>query len=199
MSEATSVQVDPLKPYVYSREVLAVLNRYLNPDLTAEGEEAVEKAMAEYAMFHAGTGVHPVALKAAKDMMPHVWWRTWGDVFPTLQGVACMLLSKQPSASPCERNWSALDVVLNKRHCSMLSTTLSKLLRVRQHLRQHQRLSAAALGADPFGDLLWAAVNADGDDYLVPAEGDAALEDAADMSDEAIDAFVDGVLAEIGM
>ena len=194
----TAVQVDPSNVRAYSTETHYILNRYLNPELTAAGEERLELAQKELLMFRAGTNLCAAAIKDARTALPHVWWRTWGDTYPVLAPMACKLLSKQPSASPCERNWSSLDVVLGKRRCSMLSSTLSKLLRVRQHMHNLRQQRAAALATDPYADLLWQLVTTDGDDFMVPLEDEAEmLEDAADAA--GVEAWCASVLAELGM
>jgi hypothetical protein len=178
--------VDPDEVIIFADELEKIITRYLSPHGTDDGGAAVAQAMKEYVAFKAGNGVSGTARAVAMDtegaVLPHLWWNTYGDAFPALADVARKLLSKQASASPCERSWSALDVVMGKRRCSLLSSTLSKLLRVRQHLLVVRQADQKADKADIYSDLLWKVVDPGSDDYIMEPEAGMDLVDAADAA-----------------
>lgn len=126
----------------YTDHLTNILERYLR-DVDGDADDAaVHNALLEYAEFSSlgGAMANPRYRKMAKGdasnkaMHAHAWWQAWGKGWPTLCSVAMKLLSKVPSSSACERNWSALDHILSKRRCSLGSGRLAKLLKTRQNL-----------------------------------------------------------------
>lgn len=119
-------------------------------------------------------------------MAPHQWWSAYGSVYPTLQPIAVKILAKQPSASPCERNWSDLEITVGKRRCSFKSTTLGKVLSVRQNLKNIKADDDAGDKGTIYDGLLGKPLKADDEAYMVEAEEGGGLEDADDAAGAAI-------------
>ncbi|GMY12737.1 hypothetical protein FCV25MIE_07976 [Fagus crenata] len=59
-------------------------------------------------------GIEPAKL-ARKSKTPAQWWDSYGDDCPELQKFAIKILSLTCSSSGCERNWSAFDMIKDKR------------------------------------------------------------------------------------
>ena len=57
---------------------------------------------------------------------PHQFWVRHGGHCPELKRMAVMVLNVVCTASACERNWSAHDIIDTKRRSCMRTTTLNK-------------------------------------------------------------------------
>ena len=101
--------------------------RYRTPefpeDITDALQEVLNKLLGEvegikaYSVFQSeyltGRKLSTSMCRAANMLEPHEWWRAYGGTYSSLGNVAMRLLSQVPSASACERNWSAYEFV----HC----------------------------------------------------------------------------------
>lgn len=112
--------------------------------------------------------------------MPYLWWEAYGDVYKTLKPVAVKITSKQPSASPCERGWSDLEITMGKRRCRFKSSTLGKVLSVRQNLQHIRADNAAGDKGLIYEGLLGPPLAVTDEDYMLPVELGEELEDAED-------------------
>lgn len=118
---------------------------------------------------------------AAKGgLLPYLWWEAYGDVYTTLKPIAVKITSKQPSASPCERGWSDLEITMGKRRCRFKSSTLGKVLSVRQNLKHIRADNAAGDRGLIYEGLLGPPLAVTDEDYMLPVELGEELEDAED-------------------
>ena len=76
-----------------------------------------------------------IAVDSMKEMPAVTWWRTLGSSTPELQKLAVRALSKCPSTSPCETNWSAYDYVVNKKRNKLKIEKANKLVYLNANLR----------------------------------------------------------------
>ena len=66
---------------------------------------------------------------------PLIWWRSWGDEFPTLSLLARKVLSLPPSAASAERNWSTHEFIISKRRNRLAPQRSNKLVYIYFNLR----------------------------------------------------------------
>ena len=113
------------------------------------GVEAHEAELVnEYGRFRASFNDETQAdiWTAAATKHPLLWWRAWGDEFPTLAKLAMKLLSLPPSAASAERNWSTQDFIISKRRNRLLARRAMKLVYIYYNLRSLARAEAQRRG-----------------------------------------------------
>lgn len=125
-----------------------VLTQLLGPDIS-------NVALQEWQDFRAQRGAFAGAAAAAgaRSMLPHKFWGLYGTGCKVLRPVAVRLLAQSPSASPCERNWSAYDFVHSKKRNRLGVQKAQQLVYVFQNMRTVVKY-ASAEKADEY--YLWA-------------------------------------------
>ena len=114
----------------------AVIGKHYHDDDNAQAE-----ALQQYTDFRKQRGVFALpALKAAIKTLPaYEWWDTVAGGAAELRKVAMRVLSKTPSASACERNWSAFAAVQTPKRDRLGSKVLNDLVYTRVNLRLQQK------------------------------------------------------------
>lgn len=121
----------------FDNEVMDDLEYVLNRTL---GEDAGADALTVFRGFYVtGRRVTDAAQKAAKRVQPHEWWQVYGDRLQPLGRVAMRLLAQIPSASACERNWSAYKFVHSEKRNRLGKKRARDLVNVFQNLRAVKR------------------------------------------------------------
>eukprot|EP00253_Pinus_taeda_P026349 PITA_26349 len=82
-----------------------------------------------------GTFGFDMAVIDRTTKMPDAWWRMYGAKVPLLQKFAIRILSQTCSSSVCERNWSVLEKIHNKKRNRLESQRLNDMVYVYYNLR----------------------------------------------------------------
>lgn len=121
-------------------EVMDGLKAILLQQLGVEGATA---ALQEWEDFRNQRGSFRGVLAAAgaRSMEPYRFWNVHGGSAKVLRPLAIRLLSQSPSASPCERNWSAYEFVHSLKRNRLAPKKAEKLVYIFQNLRALGKLT----------------------------------------------------------
>jgi hypothetical protein len=110
------------------------------------GEKEGMKAFTVFQSYYTtGRGVTERMEQAAQSLPPHEWWKVYGAPLQPLSGFAMRLLAQVPSASACERNWSAYKFVHSEKRNRLGKKRARDLVNVFQNLRATKRARAAGM------------------------------------------------------
>jgi len=129
----------------YSFNDLHLMARWFNPALFDENEAFFKQARhivdrviaAKFPKYETSFKVDLISFcsrlsslpwDGAKRIPPHMWWQVAAGSLPFLASFACRLTSATGVASITERNWSALDIILQKRRMRTTEENSSKLV-----------------------------------------------------------------------
>ncbi|XP_021663829.2 uncharacterized protein LOC110652532 [Hevea brasiliensis] len=73
----------------------------------------------------------PFAIRGRTIKSPTAWWKTYSSSTPNLQKFAVKVLSLTCSASDCERNWSVVEYLHNKKRNQLYQKRLDNLVYVK--------------------------------------------------------------------
>ena len=135
-----------LNPQFWDQDIEAVeevMSGLKDTLLQLLGVELATTALQEWEDFRSrlGTFAGPLAAAGAAAMEPHRFWNVHGGSAKVLRPLAIRLLAQSPSASPCERNWSAYDFVHNLKRNRLGSKKAEQLVFVFQNLRALAKLT----------------------------------------------------------
>ncbi|XP_042504055.1 uncharacterized protein LOC122081134 [Macadamia integrifolia] len=80
-----------------------------------------------------------------KTNHPRIWWEYMSGYLPVVQKVACRILSKPCSSSPCERNWSAWDAAQTKKRNRLTLEMLEDLVYIRMNSLMKEKYENRAI------------------------------------------------------
>lgn len=153
--------------YLYTDFDSDVLDDLQSVLKTTLGELEGVKAYAIFSgLYKTRRGLSDSTETATKILPPHEWWKTHGYHLQPLAMVAMRLLAQVPSASACERNWSAYKFVHSQKRNKLTKKRSRDLVYVFQNMRaiKSGRISGGEMDFNEIDD----------GDYSVDEEEDAA-------------------------
>ncbi|GBG78477.1 hypothetical protein CBR_g26507 [Chara braunii] len=76
-----------------------------------------------------------VADSALERKTASEWWSAYGENHPDLKKIATRVIAMWSTATPCERNWSSLDLIHTKRRNNLSSASLAKLVYIHWNMQ----------------------------------------------------------------